>query len=554
MKWISALIVLSAMTLVSRPGRAVVDMKNASFVDVWTDLIVPGTGYDLKVRRGYKSRSLFAGMFGFGWCSDFETSLDITPEGNLKLTECGAGLEIVYTPRNFSPAEVDKTVAQIVVSHKKEHPKLDKAFYQDFEKKLKANTALRSHYASLYKIKIPVKPGTVFYANGREVDRITYSNDGYTRYLSDGTMNKFDTDGKVVFMSDKNGNHLKFSYDKEDYLRQIVDNSGRSLSFKYDPSTRRVKQITGPHNLSVTYTFAGQDLVQVKNAWNHIYNYKYDDLHNLVRISFPDGTFKQLTYDQDKDWVTSFQARNGCIEKYNYEPQEDDPKNHYISTVVKSCKGKVITQASYEFWHKKNEDGQSYLARVRSSQGSDTSDVVYHPIFGRPLSVGQNGRYTHYTYFDNGLVKTKEIDKVKSHYEYNNKFNKVSRVTTVHVDAKGKPVKKHETDFFYDNRANLYSAKNSEGQHVQLKYDKFGRIAVIEDQAKRVVKIKYDPKLGKPVYVDRPGVGAITVSYKPNGEILQVKSKEGPTVANQVTSTFNNLLELIGPATEELSF
>ena len=547
------LLLTISITLLSLPAFSVVDMKNASFVDVWTDLTVPGTGYDLKIRRGYKSRSLFNGMFGFGWCSDFETKIEITPEGNLKLTEYGAGLEIVYTPRDFSPAEIEKTVSQIIGEHKKEHSELDKNFYTDFEKKLKTNIDLRTHYAQTYKIKISLKSGTVFYANGKEIEHITFNNNIYTRYLGDSTEQKFNTDGSIVFMSDRNGNHLKFSYDKDNMLRQVVDNGGRTLSFKYDPISKKVKEIVGPHNLSASYKFSGQDLIHVKNAWNNIYAFSYDDLHNLLRINFPDNTYKQLTYDQDKDWVTSFRARNGCTEKYTYNPQEDDPKNHYISQVVKSCQGKVVTQASYEFWHKKRDDGESYLARVRSSYGSETTDVVYHAVFGRPTSLGRNGHYIQFTYFDNGLVKTKEFDQTKIYYEYKNKFNKVSRVVTIVFDKKGKVTSRQSSEFDYNNRANLTSAKNSAGQTVAISYDKHGRIAVIEDQAKRVVKIQYDEKLGKPIWVERVGVGSITVSYNAAGEIKEATSKDGPTVANQIYSAFNSLLEIINPATEEMA-
>ena len=81
-----------------------------------------------------------------------------------------------------------------------------------------------------------------------------------------------------------------------------------------------------------------------------------------------------------------------------------------------------------------------------------------------------------------------------------------------------------------------------------------GRISRIEDQAKIVVKIRYEGKFGKPTFVERPGVGAIAVTYKPSGEIKKVKSKDGPIVAAQVTRTFNNLLDIIAPANEEFTF
>src|SRR5262245_39882284 len=91
-----------AFLIFSENLHAVVDMKNSSYADVWHDATFPGVGYPLKVQRNYHSRSVFSGIFGFGWCSDFETSVEKTPEGRLKLLECGAGQEVTYTPEKFS--------------------------------------------------------------------------------------------------------------------------------------------------------------------------------------------------------------------------------------------------------------------------------------------------------------------------------------------------------------------------------------------------------------------------------------------------------------------
>ncbi|MDB2426085.1 cell wall-associated protein wapA, partial [bacterium] len=58
---------------------------------------------------------------------------------------------------------------------------------------------------------------------------------------------------------------------------------------------------------------------------------------------------------------------------------------------------------------------------------------------------------------------------------------------------------------------------------------------------------------GKPKTIKRPGLGSIKVSYNKDGKINKVDSKEGPIVASQVASVFNNLLEIISPATADLT-
>src|ERR1022692_4148077 len=110
-----------ACGILSTSAHALVDLKNANYSDAWVDLILPASGYDLKVERAYNSRTLFNGIFGFGWCSEFETALEITPEGNLKYNECGAGSETLYQAAGFSEKDVDKTIKSILEHVKKEN-------------------------------------------------------------------------------------------------------------------------------------------------------------------------------------------------------------------------------------------------------------------------------------------------------------------------------------------------------------------------------------------------------------------------------------------------
>ncbi|MBC7419134.1 MAG: RHS repeat protein, partial [Bdellovibrio sp.] len=117
---------------------------------------------------------------------------------------------------------------------------------------------------------------------------------------------------------------------------------------------------------------------------------------------------------------------------------------------------------------------------------------------------------------------------------------------------KNKAISTKTTNFKYDAKGNLINADNSDGQKVIMTYDTKGRIQTITDQAKKVVKIDYEERYGKPAIVTRPGLGAIKVSYKSNGDIAKVDSADGPTVASQVASAFNNLLDVIAPATQEL--
>jgi YD repeat-containing protein len=475
-----------------------VDMKNANYTNTWTDMEVPGSGYDFKVVRTYNSRSLFNGMFGFGWCSDFETTMEVTPEGNIKVKECGAGMAIIYSPRELGRGEIDKTITLVIAKVKaaRKFGQTD-AYYKTLQAELVENDDKRAELAAQYGIAVPIKEGTKFLANGKEVEHFIFNKTHYTRNMSDGSAQRFNLDGRLIAQYDNNGNFLKYEYEK-DLVREISDNSGRRLSFKYHPN-KKVQKITGPNGLVSEYRFAGlDDLSSARNAWRNVYTYEYDELHNLTKATWPDKTAVTIKYDKKNDWVTGFTDRDKCVETYAYQFSENDPRNHYWSTVKKICGKEVVADNRYEFWHKKRPDGQYYLQRVLTSISNNTTDIIYHELFGKPVSIRRNADKVSYDYYADGLVKQKASATSKMQFEYEPQIKKVSQVTIQFFNDKGKALDKRTTQFRYDAKGNLTTANNNDGQKISMTYDNRGRIASITDQAKKIVKIEYEDRLGDP--------------------------------------------------------
>ncbi len=534
-----------------------VDMKNANFADSWIDYKSNGTGYQLKVQRTYNSRSTHDGLFGFGWCSDFETRLEIMPDSSLKIIECGGGLEIGYTTgKKLKGFELGSYVKKLVNLSKKVNPRLKKPYLQRLAKDLKKNQYLREALAKKLGVKGKVENNAVFFARGRGGERITFTDGYYRRQLSDGTFQKYNASGRLISMFDRNSNHLRFVYIK-DRLTQVSDNNGRRLDFKYY-SNGKIKEIKTPESLVLKYSYDGQDLQKAYNAWKMKYVYKYDNLHNLTHVYFPDKSSKEIFYNKDKDLVVGYKDRNSCKEKYVYRGSKENPRNHYWSTVTKTCSGKVTNKSKYEFWHRKKSDGTGkYLYRVLSQNNGDTTDVTYHDVFGKPLSVVENKKRTWFKYNSRGLVLEKKTPLEKSVYGYDLKCNKISsRKREEYGDYKKRDrvTYSESTKFVYSKpKCNLIYAANSKGIKVKVAYDRYGRINKLIDQARKYVKLSYDKVHGKPNYIVRPGLGAIKVTYNSKGEMADVKSDEGAEVAAQVATVFNNLLEVVAPATSGLS-
>ncbi|MEY4617247.1 MAG: hypothetical protein RJB66_2207 [Pseudomonadota bacterium] len=547
MKWISGVWVFAFFSL---SAHAIIDMKNANFSTSWTDLIVPGAGYEMKIQRTYNSRSLFNGIFGFGWCSEFETKLIVSPDNTIKVFECGAGLETTYTSKDYGQKDVEKLV-QAIIQKVKAEGKRSSDYLANLKKNLMQDSRLRIRMALDYDLNASVKEGALYFANGKEVESIALGKEYYTRQLVDGSYQRFDLKGRLIAVYDKNGNFLKFAYDGS-LLKEINDNNGRRLSLKYN-NNKRLTTISGPSGITVDYKFEKLDhLVWVNNAWGNVYSYEYDELHNLTKATWPDKSTIQLTYERNKDWVLSYKDRQNCLESYSYESSKEDPKNHYWSVVEKKCGKDIVNNTKFEFFHKVRKDGVTYLSRTVTVANDISNEIVYHEQFGKPIMIKRGFEKLNFDYYPNGQLKVKSTQFTRLVYDYDNKNQKVSAVRTTFTDEKGKKTGERISQFKYDSKGNLNFAQNSDGQKINLTYDQKGRIATIEDQAKKLVKISYDDKFGKPAVVTRPQLGMIKISYKSNGEIDKAESPDGPQVAVQVASTFNNLLDIIAPATAEV--
>ncbi|MCB0350726.1 MAG: cell wall-associated protein wapA, partial [Bdellovibrionales bacterium] len=495
----------------------------------------------------------------------FETSLKITAKNKLRIIYCGDGFELDYTPAKYDGKDLDKNISLIMTEVKKRNKGKDNRYFTNLENDIRTDSALREEFAKQLNITGSVSKNTKYLANGRSNDFVTYDGATYVRTLPNGTYQKFSKNGQLIQMSDRNGNFIKIAYNGDKILT-VTDNAGTSLQFKYYNNSKYVKQVVGPRGLSATYKYKGENLVSINNAWKNTYTHEYDDLYNMTKATYPDKTFIALTYDKDKDWVTSFKDRRSCKESYTYSSDEKDPLNNYSSEVVKVCGGKVTNKSSYSFWHKTKKDGSRYLARSKAVINGQTVDTTYHEEFGKPTEIVRDDVTSRFGYYSNGLLKTKIDPNHAYNYKYDNNCAKVSLLTVVITpppavaDTKGskdrKPTKEAtqtlKTAFSYDSkRCNLVAAKSSTGQTVSLAYDMKGRIARITDQSKKIVTITYDERFGKPAVVSRPGLGTIKFKYKPDGTMDKFDSQDEPLVAIQVANIFSNLLEIIAPATTE---
>jgi YD repeat-containing protein len=525
-----------------------IDMKNFNFVESWVDFHLSGTGYDLEIKRTYNSRSLYNGRLGFGWCSNFETSLLVNPEGNIKISECGAGKETLYSAKEVSRIDTEKTVAAIIAKFRAENRSASADSIKQLESELLETERVRTRYAKKYGINATVNQSTVYRANGIEGETVTIEKNFYLRSFVDGSYQRFNFQGQLIANFDRFGNYTKFDYDNTG-IKEMVDSQGRRITFKN--VNGKISQAILPNGGKIEYVYENiDDLAKVKTPTGE-YTYSYDEFHNLNKAKGPNGESFSIVYDNTNDWVTSFTDKSGCVESYSVEVDQKSPKMHYWTYLRKVCKGEEVVKNSFEFLYKQRKSGETYLAQATSKEGSDESEYKIHEVFGKPTFIRKNDHLAEFTYEKDGRLKTKTVDGTGTFAYTYYPDGKVREVK--YTEKRNKATLRVTSSFRYE-KGNLSFAENTEGQKIRIKYDQRGRIFEIEDQAKKVVRIEYDQRFtSQPSKLTRPGLGSVNIPYKSNGDMGQAESPEGPSVAAQIVMVFNNYFDLVSLAQPEAS-
>ena len=398
------LFLCTILTLLAPGASAIVDMKNANYSNTWVDFRMPAvpSGIDLTLHRTYNSRTLFNGMFGFGWCTRYETSLTITAEGNLKWTDCGAGGELVFVAAPLTRQAVEASINQIIAKLKSSATKYrNEQDWRDLRAELLEYDDRRTELALEHgvlprpvegrKYVLQSSPVYTLVESGqaREVahnksGQVVFRDGVFRLTWGDGGQQFFDRRGKLLRWEDEAGHALNLTYEDNGLLRRVTDGNGRWLRFSYYPN-RKVWKVVASDSTRAEYQYRNQDdLTYSIDAKRYATAYSYDDLHNIVKIVFTDGSRIRLKHDTNNDWVIGFVDRCNCRETYTYEIDDKDPKGHFWSTVSKMCGRQETVRTRHEFWYKLNAIGE-YVP----DKATETPEPLAAPsriAGGKPLS------------------------------------------------------------------------------------------------------------------------------------------------------------------------
>lgn len=217
-----------------------------------TDVRLPGLGGGLTLSRTWNS-ILFdgvaeLGMFGFRWASNFEESIYISGNGLIQYLRGDGGIwQFAYSGGVQN--------------------------------------------GNLY---VPVSPAN-------EAVTMTQTQTNWTVQFQNEEQRTFDlTSGKLLSISDRNGNTTTLSYDASYRLVKVTDPASRHLYFAYaNPSSFLVTGVTSDFGVSLSYA--------------------YDQLGRLTQVTKPDTTKVSFQYDNN-GYITSVLDNNGkVLESHTYD-------------------------------------------------------------------------------------------------------------------------------------------------------------------------------------------------------------------------------------------
>jgi YD repeat-containing protein len=544
-----------------------VSLRNGNFFIDFTDLSYSG-GFDLKIERVYNSKSSFRGIFGPGWGTEYEVYLAILADGSVLVHEYGGGADNLFVPAADS-GDLDSAIDAIAAGEQKTDLTLTGQRLVDYKTKLRTEAEFRAkEWERLLAARV-VTPrelpvGTRLTSNRFSYQYIIKTLNGYRRTFDNGRMEDYDPKGRLIRISDRNGNWIELSYKSDDENRRptlITDNLDHKIQLTYNDRglVQTADGVRGQKPIRAIYKYNQRDeLVYSRDVDGNAYAYQYDAAgrSDLVAIGYSDGTVMAMTYysSEEHENIRSVEDRDGGWTTYMYTLRT--PLDYEIRVEDHGSSGKLLSTSKHHYYLKREKDGEEWTYRMITDLDGYWTDTTYDECCGLPIRIETKEGVTSFEYDDKGRVTRKETAAEITKLKYEEQIGKVVRVEK-HLKSQQDEGKWY--DYGYDDKGNLTKVTYSEGKGgsksktIKLTYDDHGRIETM-NSGEHTMRFAYN-KESKPSVISIQDIGAISVSYSEDGSIQAVRTITGTAgglaetrVSLEITRIFQELLDAIRPA------
>lgn len=508
-----------------------VNLRNGNLVLPFSDISLPGSGFNLELQRTYNSRSTQKSAFGFGWSFSLGSRLILQDRDITILNPDGSTTRYTQEDKDLYRSEFGETI-----------------------KKARA---------------------------------------GYTARRKSGIHEYFDDQGRLITRSDRNGNMLSLHYQGK-ALQYATMGDGRTLKFLHD-NKGQITTMTGPMGRQWQYQYdhAG-NLQSVITPGKRKSVFDYDKLHNLRRITYPDGTRTQISYNKKRDWVSSEKGPGTKKTSYKFTPVRGNKSRHQTivtdamghitrynyagdkltitnatgaTTSLKLCSEgcsnvKEVTNANGHTWHYRY-DNTGNLIETQNPEGG--KGIVSYDQWGLLVSRTSPAGHTTRVERDTKGNPLKAVDAT-------------GRIFQMAYDSKGnrivlRPPGSSKIQYLYDPMGNIVQANDSTGWKKTLKRDKAGRIIQAINASGSMDQYRYDhdnhllshvdalgrkmafkwSATGKLTALSKPGGITETIKYDSAGRLTAHSDAVGRTTSYRYDHA-GNLIERINPDGQRIKY
>jgi RHS repeat-associated protein len=534
-----------------------------------TDYSLPGIGENIEINRFYNSMLQRGGLFGFGWSTKYDESLEFYGDKMIRLNmQDGRAL---YFGRNNTTSpfiSVSPGVFGDIVKN------TDNTYTLTFKNKVVHN--FNSNGRLNWQKDRNGNQTTLSYSTGS----ITVT-DAFNRVLTISTESDINSPyyGLVKSISDTLGTVATYNYETQNshsILKTVTNNDGSKYQFEY------VDRIIFVDGVNQTYTFLKTVKDGATPVPNVIENHDYD-VKGRATLSEKDGGAEKYTVDYNP-WNQQIPYTKVTYKKNATDPNIetkyyfDKSKGRNVITKAEGlcgCGGSGSQLTTYDYDNNLNLITETQLISQTSSESVfhisestydnfgnrlSVTEKIKNDIVGGPPQITDLGTEK-FTYNNLGQV-TKYQDKIDSanptttyslinEFDSNGNLKKTTDVsggvTTITYPTvnKGLPesvidARQNETKLHWDNKGLLYQIEDPYGKKTTYTYDARGRIETVKNALNNVTTYNYSNNTDRKIEVTYPNWDKVIYKYDVRRLLESITDER-----NKVTTyTFDNAYRL----------
>ena len=374
----------------------------------------------------------------------------------------------------------------------------------------------------------------------------------YIRSFQDGSVQKFNSSGLEISVTDRFGNETRYEYTdgdgdgEDDELARIIDPAGLVTEFIYQNG--KLHRITDPANrvTEMVYDVNGY-LQQILNPDGTTRSFTYDDKGRMLSQTDGESNERFYTYQPGSSRLASVTRADGQV--YEYAPQQTRglPATDTGSELVPAALYQIVSLG---------KNTVSIDARgIRTSQTLDSNgqptEVVdnlgnainmrYDSNRNRTRVTAANGEEFNFSYdaFGNMTRTVREYDGATTEIEYDTALfdlptqitDPLGRLYRFEYDSKGNLTRTTDpldqtSEFTYNAAGQVLTVTDKLGQVSTYTYNTLGRLVSITDELNRTVTYGYDAA-GNQITVTDPQGRVTTTEYDDAGDPIRVTAPDG---------------------------